>query len=233
MNLNLALQKDHKFPAIADPWQYTSARIWNSRYSSFAPLAQFENLEELEIFIFPDTDFDAIKGLSRLRILKVIDFPKVIKIDELGNLEKLEEIELATAPSKTKLQHINSLKPLEKLSHLKLLSLSGIFVDDQSLMPLYSCVALEEFGSGNLFPLKELAYLKAAKPYLNGIFLEPTVKVPYNFCGRCGEQKVFLTGVIKRSMKCPICNAKRVAEHIAEWNIYQADFQSKNQSVNS
>jgi hypothetical protein len=223
MKLELALLAGKNFPQIDEPLKYTEVRIWNCKFTTLDPLKQFQNLERLEIFVFPDETLEILGNLIQLQSLKVTHFPRVNDLTPLSHLPVLEELELSPSPGSYKKQHVKTLAPLKKLTHLKKISLRGIMVDDGSLEPLGSCPSLIEFVSGNLFSTKQFATLKAKMPNLQGSFLTPLVNVPYNYCSKCGSQKVFLSGKMKRSMKCPKCDQAKVTLHIQEWKSYQQE----------
>jgi hypothetical protein len=223
MKLELALLAGKDFPQIDEPLKYSEGRIWNCKFTTLDPLKQFQNLERLEIFVFPDETLEILGNLSQLQSLKVTHFPRVNDLTPLSHLPVLEELELSSAPGSYKIQHIKTLEPLKSLTHLKRFALRGIIVEDGSLEPLISCPSLIEFVSGNLFSTKEFATLKAKLPNLQGSFLTPLVNVPYNYCSKCGSQKVFLAGKTRRSIKCPKCDQGKVNIHVQEWTSYQQE----------
>jgi hypothetical protein len=223
MKLELIRQKANSFPDIEHPLSYTDVRIWHCNYASLSRLSDFRNVQCLEIATLPDSSLDFVGKLSALKSLQIVHLPKIHDIAPLSKLRALETLELATLPSwdaSSKRQHISSLKPLQHLAKLQSLALYGIVVDDGLLQPLYSCQSFKELRCSNLFSAKELARLKAMKPELIGTLLEPVIEVQHSYCSSCGTQKIMLSGVSRRSIMCPKCNAKRVQKHVEEWHTY-------------
>jgi hypothetical protein len=221
MKLELIRDKSRDFPKVENPLEYSEIRIWHCGYRSFDWIRSFQNVESIEIATYPDSTLESIGRLPTVKFLFIIHLPKITDISPLANLQSLEKLELQTLPSSAKTQQIKSLYPLEKLPNLRSFNFGGFTVEDGSLQPLHSCPNLEVFHSGNLFSIREFVSLKAAKPGLEGGFLNPLVKIPLIKCSKCGSEKVMLSGVRKNAIHCPKCHESRVQKHLAEWSFYE------------
>lgn len=220
MKLELIRIKEKEFPKIENPHFYTEIKIWHCNYKSLEPIKHFVNARKIEIATFPNEKIDFIEGLQLLEYLYILHLPKLNSIQPLRNLKNLTELELSVLPSwdpSGKSSIIDSLEPLSTLDKLKNLSLFGVIPEDGNLICLAKCKSLVDVRIGNQFTIEQLAGLKALKPSIGGIFFEPLAQAPYNFCKKCGSQKVMLSGVLKYCIKCPKCNKKRIDAHLAEW----------------
>jgi hypothetical protein len=222
MKLELVRDKSRDFPKIQNPLDYTSIRVWHCRYQSLSIIQEFQNAESIEIATYPDPTLAPFQALSKIKSLEIIHLPHVTDLSPLAELQSLETLDLQTLPSSRGFQSIASLAPLRRLTHLRILALRGFKFADASLQPLLSCKSLKEFASGNVFPIEELIRLKASNPDLAGPFFQPLTKLRYSFCQKCGSQKVLLSGVTTRAIFCPVCQNRRVQDHVDQWNSLEA-----------
>lgn len=220
MKLERAGDKARDFPCIEDPARVTHATIWHCNYRTMADLAKLTNLRSLRVATFPDTSFNALSSLSKLRRLEVWHLPRVSELDALSNCSALRELTLATLPSwdsSGKMTTLNTLEPLSNLPELRKLVLRGIRVAHGGLRPLHVVARLKSLEIANVFGIEELAALRVAKPRLRCESLSPTVTIRVSLCKKCGKARVMLNGVEKFAFKCPRCQQKRVQAHLQQW----------------
>ncbi|MHC4445537.1 MAG: hypothetical protein ACYTF1_09430 [Planctomycetota bacterium] len=223
MELELIGDKKKVFPAVDNPQQYRTVRVWHCNYKTLAPLADFTKTEILEIATFPDESMEFLTKLTNLQKLKIIHLPKLKSIKPISKLHNLKELELSTLPSwdpSGQKTTVDSFQPIAELPQLERVYLFAVVPSDGDLTPLHRCPKLKNICTGNHFPIEQLAWLKGVIPDLEGTFFDPTIPVPHNFCKKCGTQKVMLSGVTKYNTKCPQCHSKRVQQHLADWHNY-------------
>jgi hypothetical protein len=158
-HLELMRDPGRAFPPVADPEAVRRATVWHCRYTSLAPLAELRHLEQLVIATFPDTSFEFLAGLEKLRLLRIVHMPKVDDIGPLARLTQLTSLSLSTLPSwdaSGKTTTIRSLEPLAALPALAHLELFGICPPDKSLAPLEKCKHLRT-ARFSQYPLAEMA----------------------------------------------------------------------------
>lgn len=220
VKLELIREKSVSFPNIDNPGQYREIKVWHCAFRSLRILSSFENAETLEIAGFPDDDLDCLSSLRALKRLRIVHLPRVSSIEPLGRLSNLEELELSTLPgwdAGGKRTIIDSLAPLGNLKKLRVLVVSGVVPEDKSLEPLAGCASLREIRTGNHYSIEQLTKALKHRHY-EGAFFKPYVELTYGICGTCHAAKVMLSGVSGRSVFCPVCNEKRVREHVELWN---------------
>jgi hypothetical protein len=145
---HLALMRDpaRKFPPVADRDAVRRATIWHCRYTSLAPLAELQHLEQLVIATFPDASLEFLGRLEQLRYLRIVHMPNVSDIEPLARLTQLTSLSLSTLPSwdaSGKTTTVRSLEPLAALPALAHLELFGVCPPDKSLAPLQKCRHLQ------------------------------------------------------------------------------------------
>lgn len=158
------MRDDRKeFPKEDDVENCTHLRVWHCKFKSLKPIALFSNIEELVIGTFPDSNFEFLCDLKKLKYLRVLHFPKIKTLDGLEFLSKLQILSLATNPSwdaSGKVQTVNSLEPIGKLRHLKHVELLGVVSKDKSLNGLEKCKNLKSARISK-YPPAEIARFRA------------------------------------------------------------------------
>jgi hypothetical protein len=219
MKLELIREKNNIFPEIKNPEDYNEVEIWHCNYKSLDSLSKFINAETISIATFPDYNLNTFKSLIKLKKLGIIHLPNIKSIESLKYLINLEELNLSTLPSwdpSGKRTIITSLRPLSKLKKLKALYLAGVVPEDGLLEPLIECENLEYVHIGNYITIEQRIKLLKYKKVI-GNFFDPFVELNFSICKKCNSKKVMLSGVIGRQIFCPICNKKRVDEHLSLW----------------
>lgn len=153
-----------EFPQLPDPGAVTALRIWFCKYRTLRPLSEMSNLQTLVVAGYPDSDFDALSGLTELRYLSVLDFAKVTDLSPLAGLDQLQTLRLHSPPSwdaAGKVIEVASLAPLAGLPRLEHLELFGVRTPDASLAALESAPALKTVRLSK-FPKAEVARYRAA-----------------------------------------------------------------------
>ena len=154
--------------------------------------------------------FAPVGGLPELRRLSICHFPGVRSLAPLSGLARLEELALETLPgwdASRRRQTVESFQPLATLGRLRALKLTGVVAEDGDLAPLGELAALRELAIANLFRQEQFARLSARLPDVRSSFLAPFLRLEGNACGRCGEEKVMLSGadVPNPKVVCPVC----------------------------
>jgi hypothetical protein len=163
------------FPSVAQPLAVTTARIWHCGYVSLQPIATLRNVEVLVIGTYPDETFAPLAGLTLLRYLRVLHFPRATDLEPLASLENLKTLSLASAPdwdTSGKVLSVASLRPLARLSKLEHVELFGVHPSADGLTPL---LQLKRLRSARLskFKKKEVADFYAASGVTDEFAPEP------------------------------------------------------------
>jgi hypothetical protein len=153
-----------QFPELGQPEGVTALRVWFCKYRSLASVADLPNLETLVVAGYPDADLTPVAGLTGLRYLHLLDFPKVRDLSPLAELTNLQTLRLATLPSWDsfgRVLEVASLAPLAGLQQLQHLELFGVRPPDKSLVPLEASPALRTVRISK-YPRTEVARYRAA-----------------------------------------------------------------------
>jgi Leucine-rich repeat (LRR) protein len=140
----------------------TLSKLLVNRYKGkdIGPFGKLVNLEALAILNAPVHNLEGLRGLSRLRFLRLANLPRLTSLAGVEGLSRLEALEVHTC------RQIHSIKEIGSLTNLRTLYLNndgGI----ESLKPLDSLTALESVGfyestdiiDGDLSPLMRLKKL--------------------------------------------------------------------------
>lgn len=174
---------------------------------------------------FQEPDFESLKVLADLEVLKVNHAPRLRRLDGLAPLKKLREFVLSTPPGwdgTGRSIEVESLAPLEAVPSLEKLILMGVRPADLDVAPIARMKHLKELDIGFApgFTLAQYASLAAALPGTRGRCLRPYFQIMgVGGCRKCRGQGICLNGTPPRARKwaCPKCNAKKIAEHFAQW----------------
>ena len=145
MRLDLMRDSRTEFPILEHCEAVRHLRIWHCKFRTLAPAAKCVNLDELLIAGLLDDSLQFLEPMAQLRYLRIVHMPRVVSLEPLGMLEKLESLSLATSPSwdgANKRGFVDSLEPISKLPRLKHLELFGICPKDLKLEVLKRCPAL-------------------------------------------------------------------------------------------
>ncbi len=146
MHLEYIRTAENELPPVSDPLAVRSLKVWYCKFKSLARLANFRNVEHLVIAGYPDTSFEVLSGLPKLRRLELLHFPKATDLAPLGSLVALEALSLACLPSwdsSGKRHQVKSLSPLCSLPKLTAIELLGVVPVDDSLNALAASQVLK------------------------------------------------------------------------------------------
>jgi hypothetical protein len=146
MHIEHLRSAEKELPSVPDPLAVRSLKLWYCKFKSLSCLASFRNLERLVIAGYPDTSFEALSGLSKLRRLEVLHFPKATDLAPIESLSALEALSFACLPSwdaSGKRHRVQSLTPLCSLPKLSAIELLGVLPADDSLSALAACRGLK------------------------------------------------------------------------------------------
>ena len=153
-----------QFPDLGRPEAVTALRVWFCKYRSLSPVADLPNLQTLVVAGYPDADLTPFAGLTNLRYLRLLDFPKVRDLSPLVELTNLRTLRLATLPSwdsSGRVLEVASLAPLSRLPRLQHLELFGVRPPDKSLVPLEASPTLRTLRVSK-YPQTEVVRYRAA-----------------------------------------------------------------------
>jgi hypothetical protein len=142
MHLELLRDKARTFPAIENPSEYASAKIWHCSYRTLEPLRSFRELRELTIASYPDATLEILGGLIRLESLEILHLPKVTTLSPLSGLTRLRKLSLQTLPSwdaSGRKTIVESLAPIAHLPCLEELELLGVVPESRAVDELLHC----------------------------------------------------------------------------------------------
>ncbi len=193
---------------------------WGS-ISSIEPLLQLRNLKYLHL---DSPGIESLEPLSRMPQLVWLELCKARGLRDLTPLSRLQNLEGLMLTGDTNSLGIcktQTLRPLAGLKRLKWLALRAFVAEDGSLDPLGALSDLQQLTISNRFPVEEFARLSARLPDTEcDAFIphsEPLVDMGFK-CKKCGvEHLVLLTGKASKSYLCPVCDAKRLAAHVAKF----------------
>ena len=206
--------------------QNLKLRIWSTGFTQFEELANFPNLAELEIMGYRADTFAPLRSLCALRRLAVFDFPRVTCLEPLMELSSLEELTLETLPggdASGKYKVVTSFRPLGALKRLRVLKLAGVRAGDDDLSPLAELTGLQVLALGNLFPQEQFALLASRLPQVRCFFTTPFHPLEGYLCGKCGGDKVMLSGsdVPNPKVVCPVCQRKKFESTVARFEEFR------------
>lgn len=164
MLLDLIGRDETEFPIIPRPRLVTGLRVMHSKFRSLAPIAAFENLQELSIIDLRESDLEFLRPCRQLRYLRICHLPQVSGLEPLSHLQNLEVLSLSTLPSwdsSRRTQVVESLEPISRMPALCHLDLLGVRPLDRSLHPLEPCPQLRT-ALFHLYPKAEQARFFAA-----------------------------------------------------------------------
>lgn len=172
--------------------------------------------------------FDSLQPLGVLAGLEVLKLCDTVRLRSLGGVEALSSLThlVIAVPSSwegaNRRIDVDSFTPLKALVRLERLILHGVRPKDLDLAPIAAMQHLHEVDIGGVaeFTVEHYAGLAAALPIADGRCLQPYYRLDgLGVCSKCKGQTVLLTGVPVRARKglCPVCQDKKIAEHVAAW----------------
>lgn len=175
-----------------------------------------------------DYAFDSMQPLGVLAGLEVLKLQDVAALRSLAGVETLSSLRhlvIAAPPSwdgTSRKIDVDSLTPLKALRQLERLHLNGVRPRDLDLSPIAEMQHLHELDINGVaeFTIEHYARLAAALPITDGRCLQPYNRLDgLGLCSKCKGKTVLLTGALPRTRKwlCPVCNDKKLAEHVAAW----------------
>lgn len=177
------------------------------------------------IFDYPFESLQPLAVLAGLEILKIQDSGVLRSLEGTAALGSLKKFNLSTPPTwdgTGKRVEVESFAPLTKLTSLERLLLLSVRPQDADLTPIMTMTHLKEVDIDGVpeFTIEHYARLAAALPQAEGRCLKPyCVIAGVGICKKCKAQQVLLTGTPPRARKwmCPVCNKKKIDEHVRAW----------------
>ena len=163
MHLDLMREVAADFPKFDIRNEVTSLRIWHCKYRTLEGISQFPNLHTLVVATWPDTSISILSEID-LEYLCIVHFPKIHDLAPLRDLQRLRSLSLQTLPSwdpSGKVQQVESLEPISRLSNLEHLELFGVVPADKSLSAIENCKKLVS-ARFSKYPKKEIIRFYAA-----------------------------------------------------------------------
>ena len=177
------------------------------------------------VFEYPFESLAPLAVLAGVETMKLQDSGALRRLDGIEALGGVKNLVISTPPTwdgTTRKIEVESLKPLETLSSLERLILTGVRPKDLDLSPIARMKHLQEVDIGGVpeFTIEHYARLAAALPNAEGRCLKPYCVIKgVGFCKKCKSQQVMLNGAPPRARKwlCPKCNESKIAEHTQRW----------------
>jgi hypothetical protein len=177
------------------------------------------------IFEYPFGSLTPLTPLAGIEILKIQDSGALRSLDGAEAIYGVKNLVIGTPPSwdgTSRRAEVDSFKPLSSLSTLERLVLLGVRPKDLDLTPIMQMTHLQEVDIGGVpeFTIVHYAKLAAALPHAEGRCLKPFVEINgVGFCKKCQKAQVLLNGTPPRARRwlCPVCNRKKLDEHLAAW----------------
>jgi Leucine-rich repeat (LRR) protein len=194
--------------------------LW-AHFSSVKDLANIVKAKSLRhLYMGSSPGIQSIEPLaqmSQLETLRLVNLKRISDLSPLASLKRLQA--LSFKGGLWSIQKVKSLEPLSALASLKLLDVGALQTLDESLKPLGSLRGLRQLWvSMDKYPIEEIAWLSAKNPRLR---LKPYAElgghgVIYT-CKRCKSKDPFvlLMGKGARRQICKVCNADKLARHVA------------------
>jgi len=185
-----------------------------------------DNLNLRVLYLMEPHTLQGAAALPHVRELVLLHIPKIRSLEPLAALHDLEILTISTLPSwdaSRKCLEIESLQPLQELTNLRALNLTGVRPVQGGLRPLQALKGLRRLEISHVydFLLEDYAELAAHLPDTAGACLQPCFSMGFAMpCRKCGRQTVFLTGPRPRRRRylCLSCDRHLLEDHIARWN---------------
>jgi len=208
-----------EFERIARFINPVSLVVYDMKVQDLSALAMMNRIERLVLNWNTKTNnIDAVAELRKLRVLCLMDFPKLSRLDSLSLCENLEMLELGGGVWKP--MRVMTLEPLRSLRALKYLSLTNIKVEDDSLHPLSELTNLQELNLSNQFPTEEYARLSVYLEHVHCRSFQPYESMEGKVIG---SKTVMITGKRKPFLD-PQSDGKRIQRYEKQFRDYQAMF---------
>ncbi|MBU1235616.1 MAG: hypothetical protein KJ634_01030 [Gammaproteobacteria bacterium] len=193
---------------------------WGS-ISSIDSLPQLKSLKYLHLSSAGIESLEPLSCMPQLVWLELCKARGLRDLTPLSQLQNLEGLMLTGDTNSLGICKTQTLRPLASLKRLKWLVLRAFVAEDGSLDPLGTLSDLQQLIVSNRFPVEEFARLSARLPDTEcDAFIphsEPLVHMGFK-CKKCRiEHLVLLTGKASKSYLCPVCDAKRLAAHVAKF----------------
>jgi len=189
--------------------------------ADLAFLPALSRLEALELG--HNTRLEDLSDLNRfpsLRLLSLLSCPKVRDIAPIGNLTKLEILDLGGGMWDK--FRAATLAPLGRLENLRFVALKAIRIEDESLEPLAGLDRLERLELSNQFPTQEYARLSVALPRADCEMFQPYTEANI---GR-KQRTVMVTGKRKPFLTLPD-DEEKLERYVARFQAMQEKFRAE------
>jgi len=201
--------------------------MWDVRTTDLMGISTLRSLEALSIQHSAKLEsLDGCEALKSLRFLRLYHVPRVTDLTPLTALTKLHELTIEMIRGTSKRLTLRSLKPLERLKHLRLLELRGVIPLDESLRPLCRLKRLKYvFPCSYTLPVEEYARLAGCLRLPEAEWSHPTLDTPnlIRHCKKCRSELIMFVGALGRRYKqfgCPNCDAVEIEEREEVFRIH-------------
>jgi hypothetical protein len=178
------------------------------------------------IFDYPFESLEPLGVLAGIEVLKM-QGGQLRTLAGIEALTSLKNLVISTPPSwdgTSRKIEIDSLKRLLALTGLERLILQSVRPADLDLAPIARMTHLKDLDIGGVpeFTIAHYSRLAAALPDTEGRCLQPYFEIKnLSFCKKCKHAMVMLNGTAPRARKwlCPVCNKKKLDEHVRVWEL--------------
>ena len=187
---------------------------WSGVRSSEA-LGQARQLKYLHLGSSPSLQpLDVLGDLPRLEWLELENIRALHDLSFLAGLGGLRGLSLTGDGNSIKPIAISNLVPLQALEQLEWLRLQTVSIEDYSLAPISRLPRLKHLLLSNRFPMAEFAKLAGSLPHVACDLFTPVSEVDsWMKCKKCkGARMVMLTGA-GAPWSCTTCDSARILRH--------------------
>ncbi len=208
------------FNAVCNQSSLIDLRICNASGNlvDLAPLANLVNLRRL--FFDSATKIialDIIGELNKLEWLELIDFKRVGSLKGMEKLSNLKGL-VFVSRGRSSLIKLDSYSYLSSLRQLLYLDVSGTRIADKNLSPIAKLSKLKYLDIPLIFEIVEIVKITNALPECDHD-LGPFRFLPNEKCHKCNKNQMVLPISKGARAMCKICKESRVQELIREFNL--------------
>lgn len=190
--------KDKEIEILGRFLRSRSLWLYEIRASTLAPLPLIKGLHRLSLnWSTKLEDLGILAQLPELEALILNDLGKIDRIDSISQLKNLRYLEITGGFNKT--AKYKTLSPISNCERLETLRLGNIRVDDDDLQFLTSCPHLKSLHLSNQWPTEQYALLSKKLPNLQCEHFKPWVPLSQPLNGKdiliTGRGKPFLSSL--------------------------------------